>query len=709
MHNARPPGPPHETHKPRGSTVTQTSGATLSSALYPLSTHDGTGTETPSTPSTRTYSPVIEVDETESDDDNSNNPILDPEDMSYRLKLLIRNNYYLPPAHAKPTHVDTRLAQETASPKIAGPAIRNLFRIGGPKRANMKRPQATSTHVSNRPPRLDTLIDHLPPLASAVVQQRRSSGAEILNENERKGRVVVIRERLGDMQGPRLPSAEGAARAINLLPMKHVLIDPTDTIDLPSYAFLPQGTGEYSSSRVIEASTMADFLPCGHGSRPGHSSTDEAWRRALLTEAVDLSLSSIHLTSSESPQKKSTSTLESSRVENPLQTLGQPILPRRSSEPGTNSVAVAHVPPQARSNPSSEPRQNHYHVPLDLSSHPLPPPPRSKFRHVNPPASSDKHIRKTASTPILPQLSTSLEPPSSPTDVRVSLLSPSMTNGSFSSVSHYSDEEPDIPPVSRYSSQSVDDSVMFSNRPSMSVSQRSHDSSVFGRHSNPYVQQSEAHDSSGSDKTNISLIQPPRTRTPVALNLTLQPPTSQTTLPETSEPTERSLTDETEERMKPSAMRPRAASTSSDVLTPRQLMVFPHDDLSASITSSNPPEHGAPFMHPTQSNDSLDRSKPITNTPITSSPGLFSSFMLTSKRSPRMPESTFELVRNTQESRVDLSVQSDVDENAHAPVSNSGIERDEKGNRTLSGLLKLHIEEERDRLRKIADNIRHQS
>lgn len=83
--------------------------------------------------------------------------------------------------------------------------------------------------------------------------------------------------------------------------------------------------------------------------------------------------------------------------------------------------------------------------------------------------------------------------------------------------------------------------------------------------------------------------------------------------------------------------------------------------------------------------------------------------MLTSKRSPRVPESTFELVRNTQESRVELSVQSDVDKNAHAAVSNSGIEGDEKGNKTLSGLLKLHIEEERDRLRKIADNIRHQS
>src|SRR5258708_31889499 len=278
----------------------------------------------------------------------------------------------------------------------------------------MRHPQATPTNVSNRPLRLDTHVDHLPSLASSAVQQRRSSAAEILNENERKGRVVVIRERLGDSQGPRLPCPEVPSRPTNPLPTKHVLIDPTDAIDLPSYTFLPQGTGEYSSSRVIEASTMADFLPRSHGPRLGHWSTDEAWRRALLTEAVDLSLSSIRLTSSESHQKKSTSTLESSQAENALQDLGQPILRSRPSEFGTHSVAVAHDVPQARSNPSSEPQQTHYHVPSDLSSHPLPPPPRSKFRHLNPSTSLDKCVRKAASTPILPQLRTGAEPPSPP-------------------------------------------------------------------------------------------------------------------------------------------------------------------------------------------------------------------------------------------------------------------------------------------------------
>ncbi|KAF8308922.1 uncharacterized protein EI90DRAFT_1625625 [Cantharellus anzutake] len=686
VHNARPAGPSHETHKPRGSTLTQTSGATLSSALYPLSTLYGTGTETPSSPSTRTYSPVIEVDETESDDDTVQKPTLDPEDMSYRLKLLIRNNYYLPPAHTKPAHIDTRFAQEPQSSKRGAPVIRNLFRIGGPKRINTKLSQPSPAHVPNRQLRLGAHVDHLAlPLAPTT---------EIVSENERKGRVVVIRERLNDLDGSRLPF-EPTRRAVNSPLPKHVLIDPTDAIDLPSYAFPSQGTGEHADSRAILASTMVDFIPHSHNLDLGHWAADEAWRRALLTEAVDLSLSSIQTTSDTCPQKL-TCLPKLSHAGSASEDIGRPILQPEPSDIRTTLIADACDAITYHTSPQHKPQRDS--TPLNLLSHPLPPPPRTKLRGENQSPVAGKRVRRAASTPILPQLGgeITLFPP----DLQASpqcggpdpLLSSSLTHESLSTASHYSDEDPDAPQTSRNSSQSVNDAATFSNRPSMSVSQRSHESSAFGRPSTSHA----ISEARGPPVT----IAPPTQPTSVTSSTTSRP-TSKGILygpPEQIEPPKQD-----EHPMQSTTPPPDAPTPPSDVI-PHQLVAFPHDNLSTSTILDYPSGYGTPYTHFTHSFDSLDRSKPVTNTPIHSNLGLFSSFMHTPKRSPRIPESTFELLKNVQE-----TADSDTERIPPSISSKSSSVRSERGDRALNGLLKLHIEEERDRLRKIADSIRQQS
>ncbi|KAF8315296.1 uncharacterized protein EI90DRAFT_3159181 [Cantharellus anzutake] len=649
VHNARPAGPSHETHKPRGSTLTQTSGATLSSALYPLSTLYGTGTETPSSPSTRTYSPVIEVDETESDDDTVQKPTLDPEDMSYRLKLLIRNNYYLPPAHTKPAHIDTRFAQEPQSSKRGAPVIRNLFRIGGPKRINTKLSQPSPAHVPNRQLRLGAHVDHLAlPLAPTT---------EIVSENERKGRVVVIRERLNDLDGSRLPF-EPTRRAVNSPLPKHVLIDPTDAIDLPSYAFPSQGTGEHADSRAILASTMVDFIPHSHNLDLGHWAADEAWRRALLTEAVDLSLSSIQTTSDTCPQKL-TCLPKLSHAGSASEDIGRPILQPEPSDIRTTLIADACDAITYHTSPQHKPQRDS--TPLNLLSHPLPPPPRTKLRGENQSPVAGKRVRRTASTPILPQLGgeITLFPP----DLQASpqcggpdpLLSSSLTHESLSTASHYSDEDPDAPQTSRNSSHDL------MNHPPL------------GDHQHPtqYRRHEVPRDHRATNAANLRHVEHDFA-THIQGHISTTPP-------------------------------PDAPTPPSDVI-PHQLVAFPHDNLSTSTILDYPSGYGTPYTHFTHSFDSLDRSKPVTNTPIHSNLGLFSSFMHTPKRSPRIPESTFELLKNVQE-----TADSDTERIPPSISSKSSSVRSERGDRALNGLLKLHIEEERDRLRKIADSIRQQS
>lgn len=67
---------------------------------------------------------------------NASNPDFDVDDVSYRLRLLVNNSYFLPPAHAKPTPLS--LAPPAPPPgqrasKQAAPGFLDFFRMGKSK------------------------------------------------------------------------------------------------------------------------------------------------------------------------------------------------------------------------------------------------------------------------------------------------------------------------------------------------------------------------------------------------------------------------------------------------------------------------------------------------------------------------------------------------------------------------------------------------
>ena len=107
----------------------------------------------------------------------------------------------------------------------------------------------------------------------------------------------------------------------------------------------------------------------------------------------------------------------------------------------------------------------------------------------------------------------------------------------------------------------------------------------------------------------------------------------------------------------------------------------------------------------------------MTNTPTAPNARLFSPRTMASKRSPRIPESTFELLKHTHDVSVEgsrdrdnapLNMEHDVSM-PHDPVSTWARDQgqqDLSGKRALDGLLKLHIEAEKDHMRRIASNLR---
>lgn len=200
-----------------------------------------------------------------------------------------------------------------------------------------------------------------PMLLSAVTPRRAVSADHALVDTEPKGRVVVIRERLEDpgvvgrgLTGTINPSTIGTTstssssssllrndggggrpnlqhhhhslpppvRSItptnlntrkvptsSITPTPLAIIDPTETVDLPSYgpSFLPQASTNamgaspskfLGPAQSMGASALVGFVPPplspstgGGGGRSSGEKEEEKWRRALLFEAVDLSIS----------------------------------------------------------------------------------------------------------------------------------------------------------------------------------------------------------------------------------------------------------------------------------------------------------------------------------------------------------------------------------------------------------------------------------
>ncbi|KAL4064517.1 hypothetical protein J3A83DRAFT_4272393 [Scleroderma citrinum] len=280
----------------RDSLLTQQS--STSSSVYPLST--STGTESPPSP----LSPV-EPDRciaiSAIDMDGPKVQEFDADDVAYRLRLLMKNSYFLPPAHSKPSPADF---PPVISPtkKMPSPAFLDLFRMGKARSkpsspdavAPVVRVTSDSTTASGHVHR-----DH----GRSTAQPFRSSPES--QHIARMARVVVVREKVDDLESA-TKQAEVDLKTHELMdrgPRRAKLeifdgiVDPTDSVDVPppsaNYPLALQAAALHGLGieDSVGAAILAERLP-PPGS-PGLSTLDpreDAWRKALLREAVGHSL-----------------------------------------------------------------------------------------------------------------------------------------------------------------------------------------------------------------------------------------------------------------------------------------------------------------------------------------------------------------------------------------------------------------------------------
>ncbi|KAK7454645.1 hypothetical protein VKT23_011398 [Stygiomarasmius scandens] len=283
----------------RDSVLTQsTDHQTASSSIYPRS----------SSMSSECYSPVSEDEDVHSEHEEPQK--IDSDDVSYRLRLLVNNNYFLPPAHAKPRPSD--FPPPAPPKKNSAPAFLDIFRVG---KSKSKPPTPISGDFDALTPALRTTSDATV-VSGFPVSKSPSSGPHSPASEVSLGRVVVVREKMVDLvraakqaedevNAVRGIRRDGSQRDHQQVPFDDV-IDPTDIVDVPPpssrYPFAIQasnihGLGVQDS---VGAALLADRLP--PPSSPDNSASPEGdWRTALLKAAVGHSFDNLANAAEQSP------------------------------------------------------------------------------------------------------------------------------------------------------------------------------------------------------------------------------------------------------------------------------------------------------------------------------------------------------------------------------------------------------------------------
>lgn len=421
----------------RDSLLTQQS--STSSSLYPPTTSIGTESPPSSPLSPTTYDhgviiPAFEIDGLPKVQE------FDADDVQYRLQLLVKNNYFLPPAHSKPSPADLAPCVQS-SKKATSPAFLDYFRVGKSK----SKPSSPDSHDTGSPMLRvtsdSTTVSGYVPRGSPQVFRSPTSVQHL-------ARVVVVREKMDDLvaaakqaeldlKGRDVISDRDRGSRRHKVDVFDGIIDPTDAVDIPppsaNYTLALQASALHGLGieDSVGAAVLAERLPppCS----PGHSISldphEEAWRKALLHEAVGHSLNNSaaslsiapstptrsprHLRSSESLYQRALmqqrKTLEKKIIENP-------IIDQNESEPPTPTAGipsdgrdlVARLPPQ-------EHRRLSNYTPVraetPVPQTPLAPPPRRplgnpQYSHSQshlPSSSSEQRrlLRKSLSSPIL--------------------------------------------------------------------------------------------------------------------------------------------------------------------------------------------------------------------------------------------------------------------------------------------------------------------
>lgn len=283
----------------RDSVSTQKSNT--SSSVYPFSVSSASGPTSPISPtSLRPLSEDIEHFEISPMEPEVEDGIsgFDPDDVSYRLRLLVKNNYFLPPAHSKPILSDLSPAEPKKSTRAATPTFLDIFN----KLKSKPLSPVVGTGFESNPPILRTTGDaitapHTPQSRSSMQASRPMGSPNGIGP----GRVVVVREKMEDLivaakQAEQEMKTRGVRRDVEP-PSVQVFddIDPTDAVDVPpppsSYPF-PMQTSTLHGLGVDEsigAAVLAERLPPGSPMSSIEPAEDD-WRRSLLQAAVHHSL-----------------------------------------------------------------------------------------------------------------------------------------------------------------------------------------------------------------------------------------------------------------------------------------------------------------------------------------------------------------------------------------------------------------------------------
>ncbi|KAF9450334.1 hypothetical protein P691DRAFT_810524 [Macrolepiota fuliginosa MF-IS2] len=301
---------PELTPNVRDSISTQKS--STCSSFYPPSTSTISGPESPT-------SPLVTAEEELSQQPNislltegvDEMQEYDGDDVAYRLRLLVNNNYFLPPAHMKPSPEDFAASMNAKKPqKHSAPTFLDIFRVGKSK----SKPTTPVTPGFGVGPILRTTSDSITPSYVRRPQTRTPQPSHLsahpMNGNIDRGRVVVVRERMNniavaakqaeqEMKTRNARREQGSERGRQpQLPLESRdvgdVIDPTDAVDIPllasNYPFAVQASALHGLGvqESVGAAILADRLPPTSPNMSLYEPDD--WRKALLREVVHHSL-----------------------------------------------------------------------------------------------------------------------------------------------------------------------------------------------------------------------------------------------------------------------------------------------------------------------------------------------------------------------------------------------------------------------------------
>lgn len=267
------------------------------------------------------------------------------DDVAYRLRLMVNNNYFLPPAHSKPSPLDLASPRPQLQKKPSKQTgFFDLFRGKSKSKATTPEPSPPIEHrpVLRTTSDSTTASGWIAPQSGQPVRSQPIPRSPLSTPQDRAGRVAVVREKVDNLELAVQQAEEDMKRATQDAQMDTVatfdeVIDPTDAVDVPVlspdslFAVQTSAMHGLGIEESVGAAVLADRLPPKHSDSSGGlwslDSAEESWRKKLLQDAVGHSL-----TPSEATESLMSPPLKSPTPSSPLaRTPVDPSPPRSST------------------------------------------------------------------------------------------------------------------------------------------------------------------------------------------------------------------------------------------------------------------------------------------------------------------------------------------------------------------------------------------